>query len=163
MDFMENANIVAQTRIQNLRKLAELATPICQAACEFDGKVFNKRFTDRVKELTGSLAYVKDTGTSIQITGGMHMYSNDTAMLMSVPRKDLKDGKRISAQLFSDSAIKQKHLILKRADEIEEYMSKVPEIRKHIDEAKDELNKYLDEIPSDIHDIYRIPYVLRTA
>ena len=161
--FMEEANETAKKRARALRLLAELAMPICQAASEFDGRVYNKRFANRIRELTDGKAYAKNTGYSILIAGYSGPYTGGNVTLMQVGLTKLKDEKRISAQLFADSAIEYKHKLLKQADEIIEYMDMVPEIRSHVDRAMSELNDYLGKIPSDIHDIYRIPYVLRTA
>lgn len=161
--FIDDANERAMTRVRGLRELADLAMPICQAASEFDKKVFNKRFIDRVRELTNGRARVSNTGYSIQITGYIVPSASETATLMTVSLLKLQDGKRISAQLFSDSTIECKHALLKRADDLEEYVEKAPDVREHYETLYRELEEYLDSIPSDVHDIYRIPYRLRTT
>lgn len=163
MDFMEDANERAMTRVRGLRELADLAMSLCQAASEFDKKVFNKRFVDRVRELTNGRARVSNTGYCIQITGYIVPSANETATLMTVSLLKLQDGKRISAQLFSDSIIERKHALLQRADDLEAYIEKVPEVKEHYETLHRELEEYLDSIPSDVHDIYRFPYRLRTA
>lgn len=161
MRDIETANKKAQQRIDNLRSAADMATKITKVIEQFDGKVYNCRFDKALKEAVGNRIRTEKRYTLLAIYTWPDT-SYDSITIATLDISDMQDGKRINAEKLIESTRKYREDLLRKAYEIETGMTFAPQIQDYIRQSIDKLNKYLDTIPSDIRDIYGLPWSVRT-
>ncbi len=154
-EFYINADNNADSLVAEYRRLAALTDIIEVVAKEFDGLVYNKRFAERISEISDGIIYAEHPSNdivNILTRGKIHSYP--FATLASVV---LTDGNRVSAQDFIAKANEVKQMYLKKAQDIEDYKIAAREMSEEIQEKLEALQNCLALIPVDIRQLYKIP------
>ena len=126
------------------REAAALFPAIRKVFEAFDGKVFNCRLEKALREATGRRVFVKKCDYNIEVYTYLDDYrGNSWYTLAFVKCEELKDGKRIPAAAFIDSARSYREKHLKEAAQMEAAPDTVPEMVQHIKYFIDQANRLI--------------------
>ena len=139
------------------REAAALFPEMRKVFEQFDGKVFNCRLENALREATGRRVFVKKCDYSIEVYTYLNDYrGNSWYTLAFVKCELLKDGKRIPAAAFIESAREYREKHLKEAAQMDEAPETAPELVQHIKYFIDQANKLIDSLPYSVRDMYGI-------
>lgn len=139
------------------REAAALFPAIRKVFEAFDGKVFNCRLEKALREATGRRVFVKKSDYSIEVYTYLDDYRGSSWYTLAfVKCEDLKDGKRIPAAAFIDSARSNREKHLKEAAQMEAAPDTVPELVQHIKYFIDQANKLIDSLPYSVREMYHV-------
>ena len=156
---IEEKEKAARRKAEEYRKAAGHIPAVMRVVREFDGKVYNCRFGKALEEATGGEVHANKTAYTVEIFTYAQGYSSID--LATVRTADLTDGKRIPAEKLLQSARERREGLLKKASEIEAMMDQAPHIREYFEEMRKKLQDFSNRLPSEIKDIYGIPYCVR--
>lgn len=151
-------NEKVQSIIDGYRNAAALLPIIRRICLQFDGKVFNKRMREALREAVKSetgLNLCWDTyreyskGQCAYVYNGGRYCSQHTVLQVV-----LNDEKRLDAAKSIEDAAKKREKLLTEAAEIEEVESNMPQIREQLDYVEKLQRKLLDGIPYVLKDVY---------
>ena len=139
------------------REAADLFPAIRKVFEAFDGKVFNCRLEKALQEATGRRVFVKKSDYSIEVYIYLDDYrGNSWYTLAFVKCEELKDGKRIPAAAFIDSARSRREKHLQEAAQMEAAPDTVPEMVQHIKYFIDQANRLIDSLPYSVREMYHV-------
>lgn len=161
MKSIEEATKTAVQRVEMYRSAAALIPAAVKVIDQFDGKVYNCRFDKALAAAVPRLRAEKRYNTLAIYTYPEHNYSR-AFTLADVKFEDMPDGKRISADKLRESARAHRENLLRTAYEIETSIETMPQTMAYYQETVDKMNDFLKRIPSEIRDMYGLPYCIRT-
>ena len=125
----EDQDKAIKAYIDDLQEAVNLFTAVRDVVQEFDGKVFNCRFEKALQDKSERRIYAKKEHSRINI----YIYTTpDIYTLASVQIKDMKDGKRINADLFLESARQYRDERLKEISEARKAAENIDQIKSQI-------------------------------
>lgn len=139
------------------RDAAALFPEIRKVFEQFDGKVFNCRLEKALQDATGRKIYVSKSSYNIEVYIYLNDYrGNSCYTLARAKNESLKDGKRIQANEFIQSAreIREKHL--QEAAQLETAPDIMPKMVENIKYFISQANKITDAIPYSLQEMYGI-------
>lgn len=150
----EEQDKAAQQIIAGYRETAALFPILRKTAEAWDGKVFNKRFTEALCTATGKHVYTYISGEYIHF----YLYEgcNRQYTLMSIKRPEMTDGKRLVAKILIANARNHREEYLRKAAELEATAEKVDELKAQIESVKNLLRRLGDSIPYEAREIWGI-------
>lgn len=143
----------AQKKIDIYRELATFYPAIVPIIKKFDGKVYNKRFSEALR---AAGAYSEKRNNNIYIYGNVQNCGIWSRILARVSLDDCVDGKRINADLLIKDAADTRAGFLRRAYEIETALDKMDIVAAQIKQLDKQLKAILAPIPYEIQDIYGV-------
>lgn len=154
----EDKDRAIETKIRERREAAALFPEVRKVIEQFDGKVYNVRFDKALRAAVGKV-YTEQRG------GRIYIYTLGTGSnwhhIASLSREDMKDGKRINAAAFIESARRCREILLKEAYQIERAAEDAPKVKMQIEEIRKTLEAVIKNIPYEVRDIYDLNYHIR--
>lgn len=135
----------AQKLLNANREAANMYAIIKPVLMKFDGKVYNKRLDKALNEVSENCIHSKIEFNHIRI---YLYYNNEIFTLSSVSMDQLKDNKRINAELFLDSAREYREEHLKEAHEIQKAIEQHETIEERIKALEKQLKAITEQIDS---------------
>ena len=150
-----------KNHIEELRDLAALYPAVKKVIDAFNGKVYNKRFSEALKKELCEKAniYSDKRYNNVEICACTRNPHSNFHTLVYVKLDDLIDGKRISADLFNESLRVHRETLLKEALALESTLPKVNEIVSQLKQLTDTYRSIYGAIPYDIRDTWNIKYI----
>ncbi|MBO6298758.1 MAG: hypothetical protein J6N53_07915 [Lachnospiraceae bacterium] len=140
--------------ITGYREAAALFPILRQTAEAWDGKVYNKRFTEALNAATGQRIFSQVYGETIHFyLYGKH---NHQHTIMSIKKSALMDGKRLDAKTLIDDARSRREEFLRRAADIENAGQKVDTVKEQIETLKNMLRVLGDSLPYEAREIWGV-------
>lgn len=154
--------MLSKEALPNYTKLLREAVGYCPAVrkvlYQFDGKVYNKRFDDAIREATNHKAYVYRNSYN---RDWIDIYFNNpfgygNCTLLSFKLSELPEGKRIDAYELSKKLNEKRESILKNAYAIESAIEEAPETLERLQNLIDLINQIVQPLPSEFVDAYSL-------
>lgn len=172
--YREEQDKAAQDKVELYRTFAACYPVFADVARAFDNKIFNCKLEDAL-----NAALAKKFGT-FTIDGHDQEFSNvrihvqkeskwisfliytrrrnDGCSMAFLKKDDLKDGKRIQADILIKSAREKREEFLKRAAQLEHDMQMIDTYKQQLDSIIKTLENITGNIGYDAKDIYRLGY-----
>ena len=157
--YYDNPEEKTRIDIENRRAAAALFPIIREVAGDFDGKVFNCRFENALREHSSRI-FVKKRYKWLEITTYGKNYS-EIFLLAQINLDDMPDGKRMPAALIIEDARERREKLLREAAETEAALATAPLLKKQLESMKKQLETMMDTIPYAIRENYNLNYYMR--
>lgn len=142
--------------IEARRKAAALFPIIREVVTRFDGKVFNCRLENALREY--GRIWCRKRMDWLEITADCGENYRYCYMLAQIRIDAMPDGKRIPADLIIESARQKRAEHLKRAAEAEESMKEIETHQKHMEYLLNQFEKLRDSIPYNVREAYGLDF-----
>lgn len=127
---------------------------------QFDGKVFNCRLEKALRDATERRIFVIKRELYIEVYMYLDDYRGNSVYNLAFVKCDtLKDGKRISAAAFIDSARSYRENHLREAAQMDAAPETAPELVKQIEYFVAQANKLIDSMPYSVQEMYHVSRV----
>lgn len=128
-----------KNHIEELRGLAALYPAVKKVIDAFNGKVYNKRFSEALKKEFTDIAYIyaDKRYNRTEIYASLKNTKSEFRTLASIRIEELVNGKRIPADLLSESLRLHRENYLKEALALESTLPKVNEIVSQLKQLTD--------------------------
>lgn len=141
-------------KVKTKRDAAALFPIIRDATLAFDGKVYNCRFENALRE-SGNYIFTEKTKYYFEI----YLYDRGNRIVLAhISIDDMPDGKRIPADLIVKSAREKRESLLREAAQIERDAAQADMFKQQLEYFREQLEKIRDSIHSDVRDIYNLDY-----
>lgn len=158
---IEDANNEAHRRASNYRTAAGYTNKVAEVVKKFDGKVYNCRLENALKEATENRIFCSKNQYLLEIYTYPEKGYSYRVGLASIKADDLKEGKRIPADKIIKSLKEHREELLRKAYEIESHIDEMEQVKAYIQQTKDKLESYCRSFNTDLRDIYGLPYCVR--
>ena len=157
---MENKAGALKARIRSYREAAAQAPTVIKVLKQFDKKVYNVKLDRAMMEATENKIRVFEHYGYVEIYA---LYS-DSYCHITLARFDKSklENRRLDAETLITQVREHRERLLKDAYELETYIDQAEQIKAYINSTVEKINSYCQSLPSDIRDIYKIPYCVRT-
>lgn len=149
----EEQDKAAQREIDILRECAGMYQGLRAVFNDFDNKVFNVRLQKALQERVKRHIWVENKPYGITV----HYLDNGRYYTLArIKQEDLREGKRIPADLLIESARERRSALLKEAATIETNMQKVDTVKEQIKALRAAIKALTDSMDWVTRDIYSI-------
>lgn len=150
-----------KNHIEELRGLAALYPAVKKVIDAFNGKVYNKRFSEALKKEFTDIAYIyaDKRYSRIEIYASLKNLKSEFRTLASIRIEDLVNGKRIPADLLSESLRLHREDYLKEALALENALPNVDQLILQLNQLVKTYRAIYGDIPYDIRETWNIKHI----
>lgn len=152
-NYRETAAKCAARSIKEKREAAAMFPALCEVIRAFDGKIYNKRLDNAIRERLGRSVFTQNKQGAYNSALWVYVYtdSHDTITLLWI---NIPDDKRINANDFIDCAKNTRDNLLKEAAHTEQIIPTIETRKTQIEYIKNLLSGVLDDLTYEEKDIF---------